>query len=128
MSESLVIEERDGVAWVTLNRPERLNALSRELIRSLNHYFIELYQRDEDACFAPVLDWEEAPQHPHNRARHTFITVDGVVQPAPAPRFSRTPPPAPRAPSARGQDSEAVLLDWGIDETRQAGLRESGIL
>lgn len=47
MSESLVIEERDGVAWVTLNRPERLNALSRELIRSLNHYFIELYQRDE---------------------------------------------------------------------------------
>ncbi|MGI9574999.1 enoyl-CoA hydratase/isomerase family protein [Alloalcanivorax xenomutans] len=47
MSESLIIEERDGVAWVTLNRPERLNALSRELIRSLNHYFIELYQRDE---------------------------------------------------------------------------------
>ncbi len=47
MSESLIIEERDGVAWVTLNRPERLNALSRELIRSLNRYFIELYHRDE---------------------------------------------------------------------------------
>ena len=44
-----------------------------------------------DACFAPVLDWDEAPRHPHNVARGTFATVDGVVQPAPAPRFSRTP-------------------------------------
>lgn len=50
-----------------------------------------------DACFAPVLDWNEAPQHPHNRARGTFIEVEGVIQPAPAPRFSRTPsaPPTP---------------------------------
>jgi alpha-methylacyl-CoA racemase len=49
-----------------------------------------------DTCFAPVLTLAEAPRHPHNLARGTFIEVDGVVQPAPAPRFSRTPAGAPR--------------------------------
>ncbi len=64
-----------------------------------------------DACFAPVLDWDEAPAHPHNRARGTFVTLDGVVQPAPAPRFSRTPAAQPRA----GDSTDlAVALDaWG---------------
>ena len=51
-----------------------------------------------DACFAPVLSFDEAPSHPHNRARNAFIELDGVVQPAPAPRFSLTPAPPPRAP------------------------------
>jgi len=51
-----------------------------------------------DACFAPVLDWEEAPRHPHVAGRQTYIAVDGRLQPAPAPRFSLTPAPAPRAP------------------------------
>jgi alpha-methylacyl-CoA racemase len=64
-----------------------------------------------DACFAPVLDWDEAPAHPHNRARGTFVTLQGVVQPAPAPRFSRTPP-APPAPPARDAMSGA-LERWG---------------
>ncbi|GLS14827.1 CaiB/BaiF CoA transferase family protein [Hydrogenophaga electricum] len=50
-----------------------------------------------DACFAPVLDWDEAPTHPHNRARQTFVELDGVVQPAPAPRFQRTPAAVPRS-------------------------------
>ncbi|HSW08649.1 CaiB/BaiF CoA transferase family protein [Aquabacterium sp.] len=53
-----------------------------------------------DACFAPVLDWDEAPQHAHNRARDTFVSLDGVVQPAPAPRFSRTPSARPVPPAA----------------------------
>ena len=51
-----------------------------------------------DACFAPVLSFVEAPEHPHNKAREAFITLNGVVQPAPAPRFSLTPAPQPRAP------------------------------
>ncbi|MBI5256462.1 MAG: CoA transferase [Burkholderiales bacterium] len=64
-----------------------------------------------DACFAPVLDWDEAPQHAHNRARETFVTVGGVVQPAPAPRFSRTPGrlPEPATPATL-QDA---LAAWG---------------
>jgi alpha-methylacyl-CoA racemase len=67
-----------------------------------------------DACFAPVLDWDEAPRHPHNVARNTFVTIDGVVQPAPAPRFSHTPADVPAAASLPGADSEAILRDWGV--------------
>ncbi|MNJ53073.1 hypothetical protein D3C77_484480 [compost metagenome] len=51
-----------------------------------------------DACFAPVLSFAEAPEHPHNKVREAFITLNGVVQPSPAPRFSLTPAPQPRAP------------------------------
>ncbi len=60
-----------------------------------------------DACFAPVLDWHEAPNHPHNAARDTFITVDGVTQPAPAPRFSATP-------SAMPTPSRAIAVDEAL--------------
>ncbi len=70
-----------------------------------------------DACFAPVLDFDEAPNHPHNLARGTFITVQGVVQPAPAPRFSRTPSLLP-AQGAR-DEAAAVLKGWSAT----AGLR-----
>jgi alpha-methylacyl-CoA racemase len=65
-----------------------------------------------DGCFAPVLDWDEAPAHPHNEARGTFVTLQGVVQPAPAPRFSRTPARAPAA--SRTQSLSNVLTDWGL--------------
>ncbi|MEP7299915.1 MAG: CaiB/BaiF CoA-transferase family protein [Caldimonas sp.] len=65
-----------------------------------------------DACFAPVLDWDEAPEHPHNQARRTFVAVDGIVQPAPAPRFSRTPAEQPRPPCAA--TLQEVMEDWGI--------------
>ena len=66
-----------------------------------------------DACFAPVLDWDEAPRHPHNVARETFVTIDGVLQPAPAPRFSRTPADQPR-PVAERPDADAVLGAWDV--------------
>ena len=65
-------------------------------------------------CFAPVLTLAEAPNHRHNVERGTFVEVDGVVQPAPAPRFSRTPPGPPRLRSA-GTDAAEVLLGWGLD-------------
>ncbi|MNM86520.1 hypothetical protein D3C81_986760 [compost metagenome] len=66
-----------------------------------------------DACFAPVLNYEEAPRHFHLKARETFVEVDGIPQPAPAPRFSRTPsslPAAPSAPDARRYGE--VLSGW----------------
>lgn len=67
-----------------------------------------------DVCFAPVLDMAEAPGHPHNVARQTFADVGGLVQPAPAPRFSRTPA-AIQGPAAEpGADTDAVLADWGV--------------
>lgn len=69
-----------------------------------------------DACFAPVLDMAEAPQHPHNRARGNFIEVDGVMQPAPAPRFSRSAPEVSMPPARPGEHSEQILRDWGVGE------------
>jgi len=94
---------------------------------------LETRSRDEwcqllegsDACVAPVLDMDEAPEHPHNRARGTFIEVGGIIQPAPAPRFSRSTPTTPRPP-VTGATGEDVLADWGfqaaaIDALRQAG-------
>jgi len=81
-----------------------------------------------DVCFAPVLDWDEAPQHPHNRARNTFVQVAGVTQPGPAPRFSRTPAATPVAPSRPGGDGAAVLRDWGFDQLAIDNLKETGTL
>lgn len=79
-----------------------------------------------DACVAPVLDMEEAPRHPHNRSRNTFTEVAGVVQPAAAPRFSRTPPAPPSAPRT-GSEPDA-LLDWGFSAGELADLGVRGVL
>ena len=68
-----------------------------------------------DACVAPVLSLTEAADHPHLSARQTFVDVGGVVQPAPAPRFSRTVSPRPTPPPAVGADTADVLRDWGVD-------------
>jgi alpha-methylacyl-CoA racemase len=67
-----------------------------------------------DVCFAPVLSMEEAPKHPHNRTRGTFVEIDGVIQPGPAPRFSRTPAEIQAPPAQPGQHTDAVLSDWGF--------------
>ena len=79
-----------------------------------------------DACVAPVLDLSEAPVHAHNLARETFVEVDGVVQPAPAPRFSRTPNAAPRAVASPGAHTEELLSELGFDAAAQRRLREAG--
>jgi len=67
-----------------------------------------------DACVSPVLSLAEAPCHPHAVARSAFIDVGGTVQPAPAPRFSKTPAATPTPPPRRGADTEDVLRDWGV--------------
>lgn len=69
-----------------------------------------------DVCFAPVLSLEESSRHPHNVARDTFVTIDGVIQPAPAPRFSRTPGRISHPPSIPGEHSRAILSDWGFED------------
>jgi alpha-methylacyl-CoA racemase len=80
-----------------------------------------------DACVAPVLSLAEAPAHPHNRARATFVEVGGVPQPAPAPRFSRTPCATPIPPTGPG-DPTATLAAWGVPPERVAHLRAGGAL
>lgn len=78
-----------------------------------------------DVCFAPVLDFEEAPRHPHNLARQTFVEVDGVIQPAPAPRFSRTRSRIRSAPSAPGEHTLEGLRDWGFSPGEIERLRNA---
>ena len=78
-----------------------------------------------DACFAPVLSLAEAPLHPHNAFRDTFANIGGVVQPAPAPRYSATRTESPSAPKA---DADALLGELGYDAERIAALREGGII
>lgn len=81
-----------------------------------------------DACVSPVLDLDEAPHHPHNQSRHTFIVVDDVLQPAPAPRLSRTPPRVPHAPPAPGVDTRSVLLDYGFAAAEIDQLQTQGVI
>lgn len=79
-----------------------------------------------DACFAPVLRMSEAPEHPHHVERGAFVTVDGVVAPAPAPRFSRTPGAVARPASSAGQHSDEILAELGRSAQQIAELRGSG--
>ncbi|MBX3479213.1 MAG: CoA transferase [Caulobacter sp.] len=81
-----------------------------------------------DICFAPVLDLDEAPRHAHNVARETFVTVEGVVQPAPAPRFSATPGVIQGPPPKIGADNETALGDWGFSTGDIDALKASGAL
>ena len=84
-----------------------------------------------DACFAPVLGMDEAPRHPHNAARGTFVERDGIVQPNAAPRFDRTPGGIRCSPPAPGSGTRTVLADWGftaaeIDDLAARGVIASG--
>ncbi len=81
-----------------------------------------------DVCFAPVLSIFDAPEHPHNRHRQTFVDVDGVTQPAPAPRFSRTPPEVRSSARRPGEDSETVLQDCGFGAEEISALRAKGVI
>lgn len=81
-----------------------------------------------DACFAPVLELSEAPGHPHNVARGTFVEIDGLVQNAPAPRFSRSLPGRPEAARRPGMDTSKVLAEAGYDEDALAALAAAGVI
>lgn len=81
-----------------------------------------------EVCFAPVLSMGEAPEHPHLKARGTFVEIDGVVQPAPAPRFSRTPGAVQGTAPRVGQHTDEALADWGFGDAERAALRSIGAI
>jgi alpha-methylacyl-CoA racemase len=114
--------QMDRSQWPALK--ERMAGIFRQRTRD---EWCELLE-GTDVCFAPVLTMEEAPAHPHNVARGTFVEIDGVVQPAPAPRFSRTPGEISRPPSAPAADTDEALADWGLSEAEIAKLRSAGAI
>lgn len=121
-----ILFDRLGLAYAE-DGPELRQALEKLFRTRTRDEWCKLLE-GTDACFAPVLSMEEAPQHPHNAARKSFVEVDGVVQPAPAPRFSRTPVTPPTPPQAVGADTPAVLLSWGVAKEKITTLSASGVL
>jgi alpha-methylacyl-CoA racemase len=109
------------------NEWPRMKERMREIFKSKSRdEWCELME-GTDVCFAPVLSLAEAPKHPHNVHRETFLELQGIVQPAPAPRFSRTPGDVQRPPAHAGQHTDEVLTDWlGADPDRIAKLRADG--
>ena len=112
--------QNDRTQWPAFQ--ERLKAVFKTKTRDQWCAIME----GSEVCFAPVLTMIEAPQHPHNRHRGTFVEVDGVVQPAPAPRFSRTPAAIQCPPAAPGAHTDEALRDWGFSPDEVAGLRAAG--
>jgi len=99
-----------------------------ELIRTKSRqYWCDLLE-GSDVCFAPVLDFAAAPRHPHNLARGTFTRVDGVTQPAPAPRFRDSPTGIAGPPPVCGEHADDVLAAAGYSEAELADLRDKGVL
>ncbi len=113
-------KQHDQSAW-----PE-LKAALADLFRTKTRDEWCAVMEYTDACFAPVLRLDEAPNHPHNTARATFVEGFGVLQPAPAPRFSRTTPELAIPPAHDGQHTREVLVDWGVAPDRVEQLLASG--
>jgi alpha-methylacyl-CoA racemase len=114
--------QNDRTQWPVFQ--ERLKALFKTKTRDQWCAIME----GSEICFAPVLTMAEAPQHPHNRHRGTFVEMDGVVQPAPAPRFSRTPSKIQRPPARPGEHTEEGLRAWGFGASELEQLRASGAI
>ena len=112
-----------GLGLTEITRATVAKAISRQTRdRWVAHF------AGKDACVAPVLSLGEAPAHLHNRARGTFVDVDGVLQPGPAPHYSGTPCDAPRAPREAGADNDAILEELGYGAREIAGLKARGVI
>ena len=121
-AEGPLPHQMDRDAWPAMKR--RVGDLIKTKTRD---EWCELLEAT-DACFAPVLSPEEAAAHPHNVERGTFTERDGVVQPAPAPRFSRTPAEIAGSPARPGEHTDSVLAEWGFAASEVAKLREAGAI
>jgi alpha-methylacyl-CoA racemase len=104
-------EQHDQGKW-----PQQIARLERVFARKTRDQWCALLE-GTDACFAPVLTLAEAPDHEHNKARATFVDIDGITQPAAAPRFSRTVSEIKQPPAAASSDIRAVLKDWGLSDS-----------
>jgi alpha-methylacyl-CoA racemase len=113
-------DQMDRTQWPAMK--ERFAAVFRQRTRQ---EWTDIFA-GTDGCGAPVLSPWEAHEHPHNRHRHTFVEVDGVIQPGPAPRFSRTPGAVSRPASPPGRDTDEALRAWGVDDARVTRLRDAG--
>ena len=115
-------EQLDEAAWPA--KREKLNQLFKTKTRQQWCDIME----GTDVCFAPVLDLKEAPTHPHNIDRKTFVELEGVVQPAPAPRFSRTQGEIQGPAAVAGEHTREVLSAWNFTDQEIGELQASGAI
>ncbi|MDR5799898.1 CaiB/BaiF CoA-transferase family protein [Caballeronia sp. LZ001] len=121
LADAELPEQHDRSGWPVLR--ERFSAAFLERTRD---EWCAVFE-GSDACVAPVLSFSEAPAHPQHQARGSFVEVAGVVQPAPAPRFSRTPSKVTRAAPQRGEGGLRALHDWGFDDAAIDRMRLHGV-
>lgn len=105
-----------------------LSARLTEIFKTRTRDEWDAIMEGTDVCYAPVLSLMEATKHPHNVQRETYVTRDGVVQPAPAPRFSRTKPEIQGPPCLPGEHTREAMTDWGIPADSIDALTEKGII
>ena len=120
LDESIFGKQMSRDSW-----PEQKEAIKKIILDKTRDEWCELME-GTDVCFAPVLDMSEAPKHPHNVERKTFIDLEGVTQPAPAPRFSRTEPEVVSSPSVVGEHTDEVLTSIGFSDEDINTLKTSG--
>jgi len=120
LEDSIFDDQLSRESW-----PEQKKALKEIFLKKTQQEWCDLME-GTDICFAPVLNMAEAPEHPHNKARDTFIELEGIVQPAPAPRFSRTVPEVYPAPAYVGEHTEEVLKSIGMQDSDIEDLKASG--
>lgn len=113
-------EQMDRDSWPAMQ--ERLGEIFKTKTRD---EWCEVME-GTDICFGPVLSVREVHNHPQNKARNSFVDVEGVIQPAPAPKFSRTKPEIQRPPAGRGEHTEEALTDWGFKADEIAALKDAG--
>jgi len=120
LEDSIFDDQLSRESW-----PEQKKALKEIFLKKTQQEWCDLME-GTDICFAPVLNMAEAPEHPHNKARDTFIELEGIIQPAPAPRFSRTVPEVYPAPAYVGEHTEEVLKSIGMQDSDIEDLKASG--
>ena len=120
LTDAPTVERNDRSTW------EDKKAAMAAVIATKTRDEWDAVMLGSDVCYAPVLDLEEAPLHPHNVSRETFVEVEGVTQPGPAPKFSRTPGAVQMPPPGPGQHTTEALTDWGFDSEDIAKLKDVG--
>ena len=115
-------QQYDPQQWPTLK--EKLQEIFKTKTRDEWCALLE----GTDVCFSPVLEMSEAHRYPFNEERQTFVEYDGVIQPAPAPRFDRTPPAIQSPPDEPGRHTEAILKEWGFTEDEILILAQNGAI
>ena len=122
MPERFIKDQNNPKAWGEMKK------VFTETFKSKTRAQWDAIFQGSDACVVGILDYKEAIENEHNKARGTYIEINGVHQPAPAPRFSRSQCDIPAPPSAEGADTHSVLSDWGFSERDITVLADAGVL